>query len=108
MKFNLGIRLGIDNQGVSRKVNQAGEKALKNVVIKIERDAKHDSPFLTGNNERSITSEVKGMTGKVYSTSGYGGYLEAGTARMPARPYFKPALDRHIGGLPNGIKGELK
>ena len=30
----------------------------------------------------------------VVTTSGYGGYLELGTRRMKARPYFAPAFER--------------
>jgi hypothetical protein len=33
------------------------------------------------------------IEGAVYSTSGYGGFLETGTSKMPGRPYFKPSLD---------------
>ena len=44
----------------------------------------------------------------IYSTSGYGGYLETGTVKMAARPYFKPALDRHIKRLPSEVKARLR
>ena len=80
------------------------------------------------NNARSLVSEVSGMgivhqgedaepqrvvddskmEGAVYSTSGYGGYIETGTVKMAARPYFKPALDKNAHKLPAGIKAELK
>ena len=36
------------------------------------------------------------LSGAVWSTSGYGGYLETGTRFMSAKPYFKPALDRNF------------
>ena len=42
--------------------------------------------------------------GAVYSTSGYGGYLETGTSKMGPRPYFKPALDKNLKNLPKNIK----
>jgi len=50
----------------------------------------------------------KKLEGAVYSTSGYGGILETGSRFMSARPYFKPALDRNIKKLPEGIKAKLK
>ena len=89
---------------------------IKNTIVAIANDAIKFSPVLTGNNRRSIKFEVgpggevaKGeMEGAVYSTSGYGGYLETGTVKMASRPYFKPALDRNIGNLFKGIKAELK
>ena len=55
-----------------------------------------DSPYLTGNNRRSIQWEVDGLSGSIFSTSGYGGILETGSRFMSARPYMKPALDREF------------
>lgn len=90
------------------KVKGAIEKSLKNVVVDIANDAIKHSPWLTGNNARMIMFKAKGFEGSIYSTSGYGGFLETGTVKMPARPYFKPALDRNMHKLPQGIKAELK
>jgi len=101
-------------------------------------DAIGGSPAVTGNNRRSIFFGVSGMghkqgssegrqagdtwtgqdisvlnesklEGAVYSTSGYGGFLETGTRRMGARPYFKPALDRNftVSKLAEAIKRYL-
>lgn len=108
MKITMKIESNVDFPGVKEKIEKAGADALKNVIVKIANEAKHDSPWLTGNNSRSIDFEAKELTGSVYSTSGYGGFLETGTARMPARPYMKPALDRHIGELPAGVEAKLK
>jgi HK97 gp10 family phage protein len=93
---------------VKGKVERAGEKALKDVISDIAEDTIKGSPFDTGNNRRSIRFESGGLSGSVYSTSGYGGYLETGTRRMPARPYFKPALDKNIKKLPGNIKANLR
>ena len=107
LKITMGIESTVDLPGVDKKINKAGADALKEVIVNITRDAKHDTPWLTGNNSRMIDFNVKGLTGSVYSTSGYGGFLETGTARMPARPYMKPALDRHIVKLPAGVKAKM-
>ena len=98
------------------KVKNARNNALRDTVVAIAGDAIKGSPVLTGNNRRSIAYEVgpggvvatKAGQGAVYSTSGYGGFLETGTSRMNARPYFKPALDKNIGKLASGMKAELK
>lgn len=98
------------------QLKKAIKDSIKNTVVAIANDAIKGSPVLTGNNRRSIKFEVgpnapiaKGeLEGAIYSTSGYGGYLETGTVKMAARPYFKPALDKHIHKLPEGIKAELK
>lgn len=107
MKITMRVESTVDAKGVKDKVNKATKDALKNVIVKIARDSKHDTPWLTGHNSRSIDFNVKGLTGSVYSTSGYGGFLETGTARMPARPYMKPALDRHIGELQGQVEAKL-
>jgi HK97 gp10 family phage protein len=93
---------------VQSKVKTAGAKALKDVITDIASDTIKGSPVDTGNNRRSIAFEAKETSGSVYSTSGYGGYLETGTKRMRPRPYFKPALDKNIKKLPAGIKANLR
>ena len=116
LKIKTDVILNLKTKEVQNKVNKATKKAIKDIVVDIANDAIKGSPFLTGNNSRSIKFEVgpsgevaKGeLEGAVYSTSGYGGFLETGTVNMPAQPYFKPALDRNIHKLPRGIKAELK
>ena len=116
MKMNIQVTTNFKFDKVKRKLGKAINTALGNVVVDIANDTIRGSPFLTGNNRRSIKFEL-GPNGEVakeknqaavYSTSGYGGFLETGTSRMAARPYFKPALDRHFPKLPAGIKAELK
>ena len=108
MKFNFNILSTVDFPGVREKILKAGADSLKEVIVLIAHDSKKDSPWLTGNNSRSIDYESKALTGSVFSTSGYGGYLETGTVKRDPRPYMKPALDQHIGKLANNIKGHLK
>ncbi len=49
------------------------------------------------------------LTGAIYSTSGYGGYLETGlkSKKYPPQPYFYPALMKNIHKLPKNIKAHL-
>jgi len=108
MKITMKVTSTVDAKAIKDKVGKAGADALKSVIVKITRDSKHDSPWLTGNNSRMIDFNIKGLTGSVYSTSGYGGWLEIGTGKMPARPYMKPALDRHIGNLQGEVEVRLK
>lgn len=49
--------------------------------------------------ESQVEGEVGDLNfneGAVYATSGYGGFLETGTARMQAQPYLKPAMDKNF------------
>jgi len=115
VKITTDFKLNLKTKEVQDKVKKASQQGLKDSVTDIANDAIKGSPVDTGNNRRSIMFEVgpggevaKGeLEGAVYSTSGYGGYLETGTVKMAARPYFKPALDLHMKNLPKNIKGYL-
>ena len=115
MKISADFIMNLKTKEVTDKLEKATKQAIKDVVSDIAQDAINKSPYLTGNNARSIKFEVgpggevakKEREGAVYSTSGYGGFLETGTVKMAARPYFKPALDKNIHKLPQGIKGHL-
>jgi len=110
LKIKLSLITNLKIKEGKNKIDNAAKKALKDTVVAIANDVIKIHPWKnrTGNNSRSIKYEVDGLSGAVYSTSGYGGYLETGTSKMPPRPYFKPALDRNIGKLPAGIKAELR
>jgi len=97
---------GLDK--LSDKTKKAAEGAMKDTVVNIANDAINGSPVDTGNNRRSIRYLTKQLHGEIFSTSGYGGFLETGTRFMGARPYFKPALDRHIGKFTKIMKEKLK
>lgn len=77
--------------------------------INVEEKKKH--PSGTGTNRRSIDSTVtdvpEGVHAELYTTSGYGGYLELGTSKMRAQPYLNPAFEMHIGKLPEKVKEKL-
>ena len=107
MKLDVQVQMNLRPAEVTQAVAKATERALRHVVTDIAADAVKGSPVLTGNNRRSIAFEVKQLEGTIYSTSGYGGYLETGTTRMPARPYFKPALDANIGKFAQYVREEM-
>ena len=116
MKLTTDFKVNLKSKEVEDKVKKATQQGLKDVVRDIAQETINESPKLTGNNMLSIRYEVgpggeiaKGdLEGAVYSTSGYGGFLETGTVKMAARPYFKPALDKNFKNLPKNIKGHLE
>ena len=108
MKLDVRVQMNLRDKEAADKVKQAAEASLKDVVVDIARDTVAGSPWKTGNNRRSIDYDVAGLSGDIFSTSGYGGYLEVGTVKMPARPYFRPALEKNKDKLPAGIKARLK
>jgi len=107
MEIKAHVQMNLKTVEVARKVKAAAEGGLRATVVDIARDVIIGSPVLTGHNRRSIQYEVEGLSADIFSTSGYGGFLETGTFKMPARPYFKPALDKNIGKLPVNIKARL-
>ena len=107
MKLKVDWKVNLKDKEVMEKVEEAAKKGLKEVVIAIANDVIKGSPVKTGNNKRSIAYESTELEGSIYSTSGYGGFLETGTSKMPARPYFKPALDRNAKNLPKNIRAHL-
>ena len=131
MKITMKVDMNVDTNAAADKVRKATEEGLKDIVVDIAADAIKGSPVLTGHNRRSIAYKIGSkvtalgvsregepdfinwqpnlneLEAAIYSTSGYGGYLETGTAKMPARPYFKPALDKNIKNLSARIKAHL-
>ncbi len=127
MKITTSFKLNLKIKEVEEKVKKAAREGMRDTVVDIHNDAVKGSPKLTGHNMRSIASEVSGMgtvrqgadakpervvddrkiEGAIYSTSGYGGYLETGTVNMNPQPYFKPALDKNIKNLGKNIKAHL-
>lgn len=98
MPLDIGFKLNL-NPAALQEIKQALREGFEIATIAVHGDAVDHSPWEFGTNARSIDSEVKEEGGKpvatVFTQSGYGGYLEIGTTKMPARPYLKPAFDRN-------------
>ncbi|MBN1690449.1 MAG: hypothetical protein JW901_05470 [Dehalococcoidia bacterium] len=120
MKINVSVKMNLKVPEALAKVKEAARLGVRDTVVDIARDVKNIHPWKnqTGNNMESITMEVSGMgdnqvvdpdgiEGAVYSQSGYGGFLETGTAEMPPFPYFRPALDTHKDELAPNIKKHM-
>ena len=116
MNMSVDVKLNLKVDKATKEVIDASKMAMRDTTVEVTHDSVQLSPWLTGNNRRSITGEVSGMggvasggegrtermvddskiEGAVYSTSGYGGFLETGTSKMAARPYIKPSLDKNF------------
>ena len=117
MKLKVDMKVNLKSKEVQDKVKKATKQGLVEVITDIANDVINIHPWKTqtGTNSRSIRYEVgpgkevakEEGEGAVYSTSGYGGYLETGTVNMPAQPYFRPALDKNKDKLPKNIKAHL-
>ena len=102
MPLDVGFTLKM-NPAALQQIKNALRKGFEIGAIAVHADAVELAPgrpgTSTGNNARSIDSEVTEEGGRivaeVFTQSGYGGYLEIGTVKMPARPYLKPAFDKN-------------
>jgi HK97 gp10 family phage protein len=111
---------------VQKLIHEAASTAVQEVFeLDIVPEAKRLSPVSpdnpkivgskykdTGHNRRSIDATVEdtpnGPAAELFTQSGYGGYLEVGTSKMPARPYLYPAFQKFIGKLGEIISAKLK
>jgi hypothetical protein len=148
VRITMDWDVNLKNAEVEAKVVEAIRLGLRDTIVAMHNDAVQLSPVKEGTNRRSICSEVSGMgvvkqgstaqpdkvvddsalEAAMYSTSGYGGYLETGhytrmatisdietksSIRMPrtfvlARPYFRPAFDMHKDELAPNIQKHLE
>lgn len=101
-------------------VNESLYEAMQELfIIDIVPTAKEMAPVLpkatksreSGELRDSIDSHVrrnkKGVSAVVFTGSGYGGWVELGTAKMAAEPYIYPAFETHIGKLPTLTKDAI-
>jgi hypothetical protein len=79
MKFDVSIQLNLTTANVGNAVVSAAERAMRDTVVAVAADAVRLSPAVTSHNRRSIDYKAEGLKGSVFSTSGYGGYIEVGT-----------------------------
>jgi len=121
MKLEMSTEVNWEGKKAAADVLEATRLAMRDTVVAIHGSALDNAIakgiWLTGNNNRRLTGEVSGMgmvasggegeplrmvddgalEGAVFSTSGYGGYLEVGTTRgLGPRPYIYPAMTKHF------------
>ena len=117
MKIKMRVVSNFRGGAAKAKVKKAGGKALLKVVTKMAEQAKTPwptgTPYLTGNNARSLDfdCDMAKLWATLFSTSGYGGFLEVGYDRggrhFDPRPYMKPALDRYLPKFGEYMRGYL-
>lgn len=91
-------RVRSNTDAVLRAALASGVQAVDTFCDTMADFARELTPYDTGNNKRSIETKtgIEGNkpVGRVYTQSGYGGWLEIGTANKPARPYLAPAYQK--------------
>lgn len=69
------------------------EAAVARAVQDAETLAKVNAPVDTGALRNSIMGEADGLEGAIYTGIEYSVYQEFGTYKMPAHPFFTPAIE---------------
>ncbi len=94
---------GITEDNTEQLIGAANTKAavkITQATIIVERDAKINTPVLTGALRRSLVRELDttpaSITGTVGTNLEYGPFVELGTSRMAAQPYLVPALSKNM------------
>lgn len=133
MKLTVEIK-GLDKLADNIIDEQALSQALGKACALVERAAKEKAPKDTGELRRSITSEVRGNEGVIYTTLEYAPYVEYGTglfaenggrkdvpwcyqddegkwhttSGMKPQPFMRPAFDENREQIIEIIKGAIK
>lgn len=87
-----------ENPVALRQVGVASAKGIEtdllDVMVELAKRAPPlGSPYKTGRNRNSIKwKKIARLIWHIFTESNYGGWLELGTKRMDARPYFAPAF----------------
>ena len=68
-------------------------KAVRDLVLLVEAEAKKRCPVDTGKLRASITPVIQSWAaGYVGTNTAYAPYVEYGTRKMPAQPFLEPAF----------------
>lgn len=117
---NTFVKLNLRIAQVQQEIRTATEDGVKEVFNKkILPAAKALSPRSaelkpgeTIHNADSIKTSFsrtkKGISARIFTTSGHGYFLEKGTSKTPAHPYLYPAFQMYAASLFGTVKLKLK
>lgn len=103
---------------LGRAQNFNRQQAFSRAGLAVETSARRKAPYRTGHLRRNIVSEVHNAYSKkakdTYAEIGvdlnvvpYAWYQEAGTSRMQAHPYLRPALEAQRPAIAAIFKDEI-
>lgn len=90
------INVKSNKDQTEKEVEQKIQKVLENIGLTAETYTKLLCPVDTGNLRNSITHQVHDKTVYIGTNVEYGKYVEAGTYKMVAQPYLRPAIEGHF------------
>ena len=78
---------------IAARIPELAEDAIGKVTYYTQEQAKQNAPVDTGALRNSISAEVDGLTGFVFTGLDYAGYVEFGTYKMAANPFMRRAAE---------------
>lgn len=124
--LDMTVQIKIDAGATVAELRRRVGTAFRDGIDGVVRDAKKLSPYETGTNRRSIESEFKqtasGFQAEIFTTSGYGGFLEIGSGQRRSQfeqkrnlrgtggptPYVRPAFDLNKMGILEALRNCLR
>jgi hypothetical protein len=104
MPWTLNLRTDEARAKIAEIILESQQETFEKDIL---TEAENLSPVRTGVNVSSIQTETypteQGPKSELYTTDGYGGFLEVGTKKMKAQPYLYPAFLHGIINLPQRI-----
>ena len=70
----------------------------------MQSEARDNAPVDTGTLVKSIQFRMQGPMARVEVKAGYGGFVEFGTTRMRAQPFFTPAFAKASKGYEKALR----
>jgi HK97 gp10 family phage protein len=98
------VKIKNNTRAVQKRIRGISGESLEHFTYIARAEAERTAPrrvHLGGNHANSIKSKLYGWkrnrkSAQIFSSSGYGVYLEFGTWKMEARPHFRPAIQLAI------------
>lgn len=108
MPWQLNLRTAEAQAELTAAVFESQQETFDQDILP---EAQSLSPVRTGTNVASIQTDTslvdEGVKSEIYTTDGYGGYVEVGTKRQRAEPYIFPAFLHQIINLPQRLYRRL-
>lgn len=94
--------------GLISKMTGNTEKSLRSFASDAEKAVRNGAPSRSGSLRDSVGTEVardlRGFYAQVEVGEFYASFIEFGTRRTPARPFFRPGIEQTLPGLASRLK----
>lgn len=87
------VRLNREIDKLKKKVRESISAGVSLSADAVKKEIRNRAPSDTGELRDSIKTAKNGTVVSVYSDSDHAGFVEFGTSKMAAKPFFRPAID---------------